>query len=210
MGDVLSWAPADGVVPLGHENWEQATETLKDAFSDYPVLRYVLGDDDERELRLHALVGFFVMARLLRREPVLGVYDGSALNGVALVSYPDRPSPPELASFRESVWYGLGQAARERYEAFGRACEPFTPGAPHLHLNMIGVRPAARGTGIARRLLDHVHAMSRDDPGSEGVTLTTESEPNVGLYEHFGYRVLGHARVAPELETWGMYREDRG
>ncbi|MGD8277464.1 MAG: GNAT family N-acetyltransferase [Gemmatimonadota bacterium] len=208
MGDVLSWAAPDAVVPLGHENWEQATRTLMDAFSDYPVLRYVLGDDADRDLRLNALVGFFVMARLLRGEPVLGVYDHSALNGVALVSYPDRPSPPELDSFRESVWHGLGHAARERYEAFGRACEPFTPGVPHIHLNMIGVRPTARGTGVARRLLEHVHGISRDDPQSKGVTLTTESAPNVGLYEHFGYAVLGHARVAAELETWGMFRPD--
>jgi ribosomal protein S18 acetylase RimI-like enzyme len=74
---------------------------------------------------------------------------------------------------------------------------------------MIGVSPAARGTGIARRLLDHVHAISRDDTGSAGVTLTTESAPNVGLYEHFGYQVIGHAQVEPGLETWGMYRPDR-
>jgi ribosomal protein S18 acetylase RimI-like enzyme len=210
MGNVLSWAAPGDVIPLGHENWEQATRTLVDAFADYPVLRFVLGDGEERDLRLNALVGFFVMARLLRGEPVLGVYDHAVLNGVALVSFPERPSPPELASFRESVWHGLGPAARERYEAFGRACEPFDPGAPHIHLNMIGVRPAARGTGLARRLLDRVHGISREHPESAGVTLTTESESNVGLYEHFGYTVIGHAQVAAGLETWGMFRRNDG
>jgi GNAT superfamily N-acetyltransferase len=209
MGDVLSWAPADGIVPLGHEHWEQATHALMDAFADYPVLRYVLGDDRDVELRLNALVGFFVMARLLRHEPVLGAYDGSVLSGVALVSFPDRQSPPELADFREAVWQGLGQAARERYEAFGVACEPFSPTMPHIHLNMIGVRAAARGTGLGRRLLDRVHAISAEHPSSEGVALTTESDSNVALYEHFGYTVLGYARVAPDLETWGMFRPDR-
>jgi ribosomal protein S18 acetylase RimI-like enzyme len=209
MGDVLSAGWPHVVVRLGREHWEQATRALLDAFSDYPVLRYVLGDDRDRELRLNALVGFFVMARLLRDEPVLGVYHGSVLNGVALVSFPDRQSPPELATFREAVWLGLGQPARERYEAFSLACEPFSPGVPHIYLNLIGVRPTARGTGLGRRLLDSVHAISADHPQSEGVSLTTENESNVALYEHFGYEVLGHARVAPDLETWGMFRRDR-
>jgi hypothetical protein len=28
----------------------------------------------------------------------------------------------------------------------------------------------------------------------------------VKLYEHFGYRVVGHKRVGPGLETWGMFQ----
>ena len=28
------------------------------------------------------------------------------------------------------------------------------------------------------------------------------------LYEHFGYRVVGHASVPPRLETWGFFRPD--
>jgi hypothetical protein len=27
----------------------------------------------------------------------------------------------------------------------------------------------------------------------------------VALYEHFGYRVTGHALVPPNMETWGMF-----
>ena len=42
----------------------------------------------------------------------------------------------------------------------------------------------------------------------EGVTLTTEDPSNVPLYEHFGYQVVGHARVAPGLESWGFFRHD--
>jgi hypothetical protein len=40
------------------------------------------------------------------------------------------------------------------------------------------------------------------------VTLEPNAVPsaNVHLYEHFGYHVHGHARVASTLETWGMFR----
>jgi hypothetical protein len=42
------------------------------------------------------------------------------------------------------------------------------------------------------------------------VSLTTEVPQNVRLYEHFGYEVVGHARVSPELETWGLFLTTRG
>ena len=67
---------------------------------------------------------------------------------------------------------------------------------------------AARGTGQGRALLDHVHAMSAAHPQSPGVSLSTEVPGNVPMYEHFGYRVVGSARVAPELTTWVMFRRD--
>jgi len=74
---------------------------------------------------------------------------------------------------------------------------------------MIGVRPRARGKGRSRTLLEGVHRLSRTDPESAGVTLTTEVPENVPLYRHFGYQVVGHATVAPDLETWGFFRRDR-
>ena len=55
-------------------------------------------------------------------------------------------------------------------------------------------------------LLECVEEISRDRPDSAGVSLSTEDPRNVPLYEHFGYRITGHARVAPELESWGFFR----
>jgi len=53
-----------------------------------------------------------------------------------------------------------------------------------------------------------VHRMSQADADSAGVTLTTEDENNIALYEHFGYHVVGHDVVVPGLETWGFFRRD--
>jgi hypothetical protein len=55
-----------------------------------------------------------------------------------------------------------------------------------------------------------VHAAASDDPQSAGVSLTTERAENLKFYERFGYTVVGHARVDPELETWGLFRGERG
>jgi hypothetical protein len=44
--------------------------------------------------------------------------------------------------------------------------------------------------------------------GVEGVSLTTEYPANVPLYERVGYTVVGHAVIAPGLETWGFFRSN--
>jgi ribosomal protein S18 acetylase RimI-like enzyme len=204
----------------------RVVDVLAEAFFDYPVMRFVLSDaGEDYPHRLRTLVGFFVMARAFRDEPLLGVPlhgggeadrneasdSGGALAAAATVSLLDgRPSPPELAEMRERVWGQLGEGARARYESCGHSWAPLEEvGHRHIHLNMIGVRDRARGLGLARRLIDRVHEISRATPGSKGVTLTTEDPANVRIYERLGYHVVGHVRIAPELESWGMFRLDQ-
>jgi ribosomal protein S18 acetylase RimI-like enzyme len=194
---------------LPPERAQDVVTVLCDAFHDYPVMRYVLGPSNPvYDERLRTLIGFFVSARVLRNEPMLGVDDGTGnLAAAAILTLPRSGEPPaELIARREAVWLELGAAERQRYDAFGEAGEQFTVDAPHCHLNMIGVRRTHAGRGLGRRLMDAVHQLSGADPASCGVTLSTEDPLDVPLYERFGYRVLGHARVSEGLETWGFFR----
>lgn len=194
------------VARLGDSDVADIVDVLSEAFRDYPVMRFILGGDAS-PARLRSLIHFFVTARSLRSEPLLGVVENDRLVAAATVSFPSNVvSPRPLAIARDAVWKELGAGARDRYEACGRVWRSFTAPEPHIHLNMIGVRPSAQGHGYARRLLEHVHRISRETSGSEGVTLTTEDQRNVTFYERVGYEITGHARVAPELETWGFFR----
>jgi GNAT superfamily N-acetyltransferase len=190
----------------------ETVTVLCDAFRDYPVMRYVLGSIDGYDRRLRTLIDFFVSARVFRDEPVLGIHDrDGTLSAAALVSLPgEREAPEALVTFREQVWAELGAAERERYEAYGASCAQFTLDSPNYHLNMIGVRRSHAGRGLARKLLEAVHRLSDDDDRSCGVTLSTETERNVPLYEYFGYRRLGHAVVGDGLETWAFFRPAPG
>lgn len=190
---------------------DEVVEVLGDAFADYPVMRFVLRESGPvYPQHLDALLRFFALARFLREEPVFGVRSGQDLAGVALLSHPDGPrSPPELAELKEHVWWELGSDARDRYEEYGIAAEPLTVRVPHVHLNMIGVRASARGSGLGRRLLDRVHRFAEEARGPEGVTLNTEDPANIALYERFGYEVLGSGDVSGEFRTWGLFRPNR-
>jgi GNAT superfamily N-acetyltransferase len=194
---------------LGEPDLDGAVEILADAFGGYPVMRHILHGSGDFAGDLEVLLRFFASARFLREEPVLGAVLEDGLTGVALVSFPDAASPPALARYRADVWQSLGAAAEDRYEKFGEATAPFFRGLASIHLNMIGVRTGAQGRGAGRALLEAVTDLARGREGTVGVTLTTEVRSNVDLYVKFGYEVIGHARVAPDLETWGMLRRNR-
>jgi len=201
-----------GVVELDELAVGEAVAVLADAFHDYPVMRFVLGPGGDYDSRLHALVGLFVRARFARQGPVLGLHGADGvLVGVATMTLPrERAASVSFGDWREHLWRMLGGESRARYEAFSAAANGLEPTLVHHHLNMIGVRRDLQGRGHARALLDAVHELAAIDPGSAGVSLSTEHAPNVALYERFGYSVAGYARVTPELETWVMFRPSGG
>jgi GNAT superfamily N-acetyltransferase len=197
------------VVRLGESDVADVVDVVSDAFADYPVMRYVLGHEDHYRGHLRRFVHFMVMARVYRNELIAGIAEDGLLQGVALVSVPAHTvTSAPLDALREALWHELGAAARARYEAYGAAFARFVPAEYHYHLNVLGVRHAAHGKGYARKLLDYVHALSRDDPQSSGVSLTTENPANVPLYEHVGYRVIGEVEITPGLVCWGFFRAD--
>lgn len=193
---------------LGASAAPEVTDVLVETFYDYPVMRFVLGASAAYESRLRTLTHFFVQTRLIRGEWLLGIADTKGLKAAATVTRPTQESPPEVSELREVTWASLGPESRARYEVFSRASSPFEVAQPHLHLSQIGVRSQFRGLGLGRDLLEATHALSQGDAESEGVTLTTEVEGNVRLYQYFGYQIVGQTEVERAFTTWGFYRPD--
>jgi GNAT superfamily N-acetyltransferase len=175
-------------------------------------MQYVLGEHAAAygNAHLHRLVDLFTRNRLLRGEPMLGIHDGARLVAVALVSNPlVTITSDALSSMRAAAWQDLGEPARLRYQAYGDACRVFDVDAPHIHVNMIGVRQALKGKGLGRRLMTEVDRLALSDPDCAGITLTTEVPANVKFYEHLGYENTGQTVIAPGLTSWGFFRRVR-
>lgn len=190
---------------------DEVTHVMCEAFRDYPVMRYVVGSDgDDYEDKLRSLVDYFVRSRFLDGSPVLAVETSGALTAATTLTAPgQREAPAELARISEALWAKLGEPARARYAGLCDIWGRFWLKEPHYHVNMIGVLPAHQGRGLSRILLDQVHEISREDPVSRGVSLTTEVPSNVRLYEHFGYRVMDQERVNLDFDTWGLLRAEQ-
>ncbi len=185
---------------------EQVVDVLCESFRGYPVMRYVLGESADYDARLRQMIGLFVTARVLLDDVMLGVRHGSDLVAVATTSDPAVASHPDFAAMREAVWTALGPDATARYQNCVTAWQSLESRVPQLHVNMIGVRDAQRGTGLGRRLLEAVHAMANPIQSCQGISLTTETAGNVAFYQHLGYEVIGTAAIAPGLQTWSLMR----
>jgi len=196
------------VVNLYKENAAEVTDVLSEAFYDYPVMRYVLGEKEGYYNRLRKLVNFFVSARALRKEPMFGIYNSdNKLIAAAVVTLPgDIPVPEELKRRREILWNELGTNEEIRYKNYGDTAFSLLPKEPHHHLNMIGVRNFYQGKGLARQLITAVEELVSDHPTSLGVSLNTEVESNVNFYLHLGYKLVGQTNVDNKFETWGFFK----
>ena len=196
---------------LPTERVNEAVDVLCEAFVDYPVMRFVIGQTGNAYAqRLRCLVEFFTMARFLRNDMVMAATtpEDEVLAVANIVLPGQREAPSALQARRDAVWRELGDAARARYDTYGQASQRFVIDQPHYHLAMVGVRRFHTGRGLARTLLDALHEMSGGDGTSCGVTLNTEDPGNVPIYEHFGYRVMGQVQVSDQLRTWAFYRAD--
>jgi GNAT superfamily N-acetyltransferase len=201
-------------IRLSADRFDDTVSAFCDAFYDYAVMRYVIGDVGDRyDDRLRALIGYFTASRFSRNYPVLGLEsaDGRLVAAANINPPHGAPAPASLKATFQRLGATLGEAAMRRYDAFVDAFKPFEPDEPHVHLGMIGVIREAQGQGHARTLLEAVHAMSRAYPKSSGVSLTTETPKNLPFYEHFGYRILGRGETPDGgLVTWTLFRADKG
>jgi len=196
------------VVNLYEEKAAEVTDVLYEAFYEYPVMHYVLGNKDDYDKQLRKLVSFFVGARALRKEPMLGINNAeNRLVAAAVVTLPgDIPQPEELKGRREVLWAELGPDEQVRYENYGKSSSSLLPPEPHHHLNMIGVRTSYKGRGLARQLITAVEELALLHPSSSGVSLNTEVKSNVNFYLHLGYKLIGQTNVDKNIETWGFYK----
>jgi len=197
-------------VPLSTDRLDDVIDVMTEAFLDYPLMPWVVGPEGDVAARVKRLITFFITRRALKGGPMFGVLDGDDLVGAAALTLPVEPSPPPgFTALELETWRELGDGPRDRYQAYADATSKFFVGiGPHHHLNMIGVRPAHKGRGIARPLMEAVQQLSDADPNSSGVSLTTERERNLTLYQHFGYSVIAQNDVAQApFVTWGLFRK---
>ena len=129
------------VAPISPRRHHEVAAVLVDAFYDYPVMRYVVGDALDYEARLQQLIEFFVFRRVRQGGLLFGVDRGGELLGAAVLATPrETTAPPEVKDLALQLWSAIGEAARLRFDTYGAATQRFTVASPHHHLSMIGVR----------------------------------------------------------------------
>ena len=104
---------------------------------------------------------------------------------------------------------GIGKNAMDRLMTFSGQVDAYHQKhlpTPHCYLFFIGVDPRFQGQGYGGMLMRPI--LERLDRKGMACYLNTQNEENIGLYEHFGFRVVETVTL-PESDIvhTGMIRE---
>lgn len=192
---------------VARERHEEVAALLARAFEDDPGYRYVTGASGAAHRgAMRDLQGRALEIHLAQDLPRPGLVEAGRLRAVALVEPPSTSiSYRAVARVAPGVVARLGPAVGLRALRMILAMERLRPELPHHRLAMIAVDAPDRGRGLARTLLEDLHARCARDPVSTGVGLETTKPENVPLYERFGYRVT-HADHFAGVPVWSLFR----
>jgi GNAT superfamily N-acetyltransferase len=181
--------------PATRDDVRALSTTLGRAFSDDPVMAWMLPDAAVRRRRLHALFEALTRHHHLARGGVEVVPDEDG--GVAAAALWDPPGqwqhtageqlralPRMLLTFGRSVRRGM--IAEELMKAAH-------PEEPHWYLAIIGSDPDVRGTGCGQVLMRS--RLDRCDAEHAPAYLESSNPDNVPYYQRFGFEVTGEIRL---------------
>lgn len=207
-------APEPDIVPVSAGEVAPAAQVIARAFFTEPLA--VLAFPDETT-RMGMLIEFFEWRVRYARRYAHAWRPPGAITAAALVLEPDAGhySNARMAdSGYATVTERLGAEADRAGEAAGpvfrvcdeaaeRTCDP-----ADWEIQLIGVDPAAQGTGVGGRLIDAIHR--RADAAGAGMRLFTLSEANLRFYTHHGYAVVADGREPSSgLGFWVLRRQAR-
>jgi GNAT superfamily N-acetyltransferase len=151
-----------------------------------------------------------IRAHIQSGHPVRAVIENDRVLGVVALRSPHVKLNwwqliVDLARRLPSVVRALRHMKRTAFAA-GMAAKPLTGiPKPHYVLEIIAVAPSWQGRGIARRLLDDVHAMVDGDARIAGCYLVTADERPRQIYEKQGYAVID-TRTTRHITVYHMFR----
>ncbi|MFK0016008.1 GNAT family N-acetyltransferase [Streptomyces sp. NPDC091027] len=188
-------ATTDDAEPVGR--------ILAAAFDDDPMMRWFFPDAATRAEGLRRYFTTLFTRQYVRH----GVCEHTGAATSFWVSPEGRDKAvPDAETVRE-LQDILGDRAAAFREAVEAAAE-HSPAEPHWYLAVIGADPAARGQGHGAALLRS--GLARADAAGLPVYLESSKPDNLPFYEHFGFTVLGEARLPGGGPTlWAMRRAPR-
>ena len=170
-----------------------AAEALAKAFAEYPMLKYYYPERKKRE-------------KITRYFFAGAVYSGIRFGEVYATS--DNMEGDILRSTPLSVTAGLFKHGVYKMKTVGDFIDSVKSRlAPpkHMFLQTIGVVPENSGKGFAGKLIRPL--LLRLDKEKLPCYLETLDGSNVGLYEHFGFKLIEESIIpGTELTNWAMLR----
>lgn len=205
----------DTLIRLKRYQVDAAAKVLTRAFETGSVCMAFFPDTTKRSVQTYQL-----MKHSIRYSMRYGkVYITSPkLEGISLWQLRDPKEEQEQESRHTRVfanwisfrlWIALGKGlerVNSLYEPVFSTHDELMP-MRHWYLYTIGVDPNFQGLGFGSRLIRPM--LARIDEEQLLCYLDTNTEENVGLYEHFGFKVVKRYQIpGSDVMNWSMVREN--
>ena len=205
-------AKMDSFYQLTFRDAFRAGEAMADAFVDDPVWRKLFEGESDLSRKYQAF--FEVPIRICLKY---GKVYATSPNFEGIIAYvPGRFSDITFWRFLRSGAFGcgmrMGKNATKRMvdlKVLPADRAKNSAGRPYMYLLLLGVRVAHQGKGLGGSLLRAL--MADCDAQNLPIFLETETEENVKLYEHFGFKLIQKIMLEMlGLPMWEMVREAPG
>ena len=190
----------------------RASKVLAGAFQRDPLWNKIyVGDPDIRK-RFHALFEGGVRYCLKYGEVYAPSENLEGVIGLVPGKYADMNAWRAIRSGTIGVGMRMGlNTAMKMGTIFksvvGDRCEHMA-GCAFLYVLVFGVATELQGKGFGRKLMDA--AIEKSEREGLHLYLETETEENVKMYEHFGFRLLKRVNLPiVGLPMWEMVREPK-
>ncbi len=188
------------------EDLPALADTLAEAFADYPWTRWTV-DGDRHAERLRGLYGVYLDVALRFGQ----VWTTGDCAGVAAWTW--SPSDDAQAAYlrEEGLDERVAELTGTRGGNAARAeglLSQYALDEPHWNLQAVGVRPEARGRGLATTLLGSV--LRQCDEEGHAAALETSSPDNVRLYLRLGFVTRAEVAIPDGPRVWLMSRHPAG
>jgi ribosomal protein S18 acetylase RimI-like enzyme len=197
------------VIKSSIKDINKAARVMSEAFFDEPMSVYAFPDIGQRQSKSHYFYEF-----ILRYSFHLGhvFVTSNNIEGLAAWLFLNKVSSSIWDMVRSKAIIPLlrmGINANRRMWPYFNILEKRhreLVKTPHWYLILLGVAPEYRKQGYASHLLREM--LSNIDHEGIPCYLETDTEENVSLYQHFGFRVIEEIKVpSTDFRVWAMLRE---
>lgn len=194
------------VAPLGRTDIDGAVGTLAAAFADYPIVRAIAPDPARRPRACEAFCRM-LLTYSLRRGHAHATGDRTA---VACWLPPGREWLGFFGLVRSgglALAWRIGVRRTVLLDRLGRvttAARKRHTSGPHWYLNLLGVRPEAKGRGLSRAVLRPGFAAA--DRDRLPCYLDTQDAANVAIYRRLGFDLIDESAAPGGMTNYAMRR----
>jgi ribosomal protein S18 acetylase RimI-like enzyme len=190
----------------------QAGKVLADAFQRDPLWNKICEGESDIEKRFHALFEAFVRYCLKYGEVYAPSKNLEGVIGWVSGKYDDMNAWRMIRSGAMGAAMRIGLSIRKKmrlvYKPIIEDRHEHMAGCTYLYLLVVGVATELQGKGFGRKLIDA--AIEKSEREGLQLYLETETEENMKMYEHFGFRLLKRITLPiVDLPVWEMVRKPK-